>query len=166
MYTLIFMFKPGIKVARLDPRSHLVHPSVPGRISCPSAVSGWYFSDFSQSACGGDPKVFFRKSICPGAEPPARGNPSQCPPQLPFLWGEPSTCDSKHRQRDLTAFLCAAPFERTFKSYLQLPGNTYRSTRWVGSCAFRVGYQVFLTSTPMCEPYPTVAHVFFVRKLK
>lgn len=24
MYTLIFMFKPGIKVARLDPRSHLV----------------------------------------------------------------------------------------------------------------------------------------------
>lgn len=68
--------------------------------------------------------------------------------------------------RDLTAFLCAAPFERTFKSYLQLPGNTYRSTRWVGSCAFRVGYQVFLTSTPVCEPYPTVAHVFFVRKLK
>lgn len=68
--------------------------------------------------------------------------------------------------RDLTAFLCAAPFERTFKSYLQLPGNTYRSMRWVGSCAFRVGYQVFLTSTPMCEPYPTVAHVFFCQKIE
>lgn len=142
--TLTFMFKSGIKAARLGLREIILFilQSQAGSAGLKLYLS--VISLTSQPACGGHPKMFL--------DSPA-GHwmlyqwelSSQHLLQLPLLWHEPNApCGTAYRQGSLC---CISPCFRLLKDSrfccLQLPGNIDGAMTHVGSSALGMGCRCF-----------------------